>query len=212
MGKIFFISIVVSLTAPFTFASEDIRSYDQIVRELSGGSVSSKATDAGLKFEDIRFHIAVGAIGSRMSLKSDKGMPTTKNMRGAELVVGIDLFTRDWLAEGAIRTYTRQEFMETDVSLREFDMRLVHEHSMSRQSIIRAGAGIATRYLNFGASPAIGVSRSQTTPAMLALLGYKHNIVNNLMVSADLGYRSSFVDDTDDEGSVDASLRIGGTF
>lgn len=210
MGKI----LIILLTAVNAFAVDETQSYDEIINSLSNNSISARrgSVDSGLKLDDIRLHASVGAIASRTNLRSGNGLPGSQAASGAELVMGIDLFSREWLAEGVVRSFHSQEFMSTDFSLREFDLRVIHEGLIGKASRLRLGSGLSSRYITFSSTPSANVKSEYTTPAFVVLAGFKYPMFAGLVLLGDITYRSSMVTDTIDKGAVDAGLRIGGSF
>ena len=99
-----------------------------------------------------------------------------------------------------------------DIAMREFDLRVVHEAPYSDRARLRIGGGVAARYLTFGTAPAAGISSEQTTPALMALVGFKYRVISTLEISGDLSYRAGMVSDTIDRRSLDGAIRLGGSF
>lgn len=197
-------------------ATEVIRSYDDIISELAGSNnrlaTATPTQSTGIGLEDVRLHASVGAIASSTQLNGRGELPKSQAMSGAELVLGIDLFSREWLAEGAIRSFQTQDILDTSISLREFDLRIVREFKMSRSNHLRFGSGISTRYISFGQAPTDDIGAEYTTPALVALLGYKFNLIESVNLTADITYRPSLISDSIDDGALDGGLRIGGSF
>lgn len=211
MGKYFFTILILASVQVYAF--EESRSYEEIVRELNMGQMTTSIDEqAAFGLGDVRLHVAVGAVTSQAKFRSGNGVRTSASLQGAEAVVGIDLFSREWLAEGAIRSFHREKFMSTDIALREFDLRLVHEAKISERTKLRFGGGVAARYLSFGVAPSPTVANEQTTPALVALAGIKYRLFSSFELSSDLSYRSSMVSDTIDRRSLDGAIRIGGSF
>lgn len=196
-------------------ASEDLRSYDDIVRELTSPSVTStpyRSTETGL--DKIRIHAAVGATATRVNLKLPAGLPTGASLGGAEVVLGIDLFSQRWIAEGAIRSFSQESFADSEISLKEFDLRVVHQVPIWSQFDLRWGGGMSARYLNFSNSfaQANDVALEYTTPASVFIIGAQTRFNHLVGITAELAYRSRLISDTVDRNSFDGSVRISGSF
>jgi hypothetical protein len=156
----------------------------------------------------------VGFVAGRAQLDVPKQIPRSVNLQGVEAVLGIDLFTQRWIAEGALRAFNQQEYSNSEVSLKEFDLRLVHQIPISRGIEARFGGGMSARYVSFSGLPSevTGVSSEYSTPASVVLLGLQARFSHVIGLSADVSYRSRLINDTVDKGSMDGSIRLSGSF
>lgn len=207
-----FLVLGLTMVQGVAFAADNFWNYDEIVRELS----LSERTSAAAARQDftqapVRIHGSVGFVAGRLNLAPPTGLSRSQSLQGAEVVLGIDLFSEQWIAEGAVRSFESEPYTSTNLSLREFDLRIVHQTPILNRIDIRWGAGMAARYLNF--SQALPQLRSEySTPASLFILGLRGEVNQVIALSLDASLRSRMVDDTIDKGSFDAALRLTGSF
>jgi hypothetical protein len=133
-------------------------------------------------------------------------------MQGFEARLGIDLFSRHWVAEGAIRSYDPENFNNLEMSLKEFDLTVSFRDRLATPIDYTIGAGMAARYLDFTGTMPTGVSQHYSTPSSILSGGLIFRLNSLLNVGAIASYRSPLIQDTADDGSLDASLRLGGQF
>lgn len=213
----FMVLFIVTLVQAAFFSlaqAEDYSSYDDIIRELKG------STSAPLQLgepntsslESVKIHAGVALVSSRVNLNLPQGAPSTKNMRGVEAAFGIDLFSPRWIAEGAVRSYNREKYSNTNMTLKEFDLKLVHKHMLDSKNFVRVGGGMAARYLDFDHSPVGSEPTSYTTPASVMLLGIGSQITPGISITAEANYRSAMISETADDSSVDGAIRLTGSF
>lgn len=194
------------------FASDDYSSYDDIVKELKASEVATSAQiPSESAFESIRIHAGTGLVSTHANLKTPGRLPETASMNGFEVFMGIDLFSRNWIAEGAARSFNPEAFAGTKIALREFDLKIIHRDSISRMMFWRGGLGVAARYITFD-QKLQGINDSYTTPATIFLLGLGAQFSSNLSLGADLNYRTALITDTIEKSAIDGNLRLTGTF
>lgn len=196
-------------------ATEDLRSYEQIVRELtSPAATTTRFESPGDGLDKIRIHASVGATATRVNLKLPDGLPTAASLGGAEAVLGIDLFSQRWIAEGAVRSFTKEDFADNEISLKEFDLRVIHQVPLWKSVDLRMGGGMSARYLSFAESFADKdqVALEYTTPASVFVLGAQTKFNHLVGLTAELSYRSRLISDTVDRNSFDGSVRVSGSF
>lgn len=209
---IFCLSFVQAGRPLSAHASDDYSSYDDIVRELKASEVATSVpsrTDSD--FEAIRIHAGTGFVSTHANFRTPGGMPDSASLNGFEVFMGIDLFSRNWIAEGAARSFNPEAFAGTKIALREFDLKIIHRDTIGRTVYWRGGLGVAARYITFDQKP-LGLNDSYTTPATIFLLGLGAQFNSNLSLGADLNYRTALITDTIEKSAVDGNLRLTGTF
>jgi hypothetical protein len=208
---LFLLSAVLTFVQPAS--ADDYSGYEDIIRDLRGSS-SAPLTNAadGDSFDAIKIHAGVGLVTTRTNLKLPQGTPRSAGLRGVEAALGIDLFSPKWIAEGSVRSFNREKYADTNINLKEFDLRLVHKHALSESLFARFGGGMAARYLDFDQVPVAGASRSYTTPATVILIGIGSQITSGIALSAEANYRSALIADTADSNSLDGAVKITGSF
>jgi hypothetical protein len=212
MSKPIIFSILLSLAFVQARASDDYSSYDDIIRELRGAEVTASAPARDSGFDAIRIHAGAGFVTSRANLKTPGGLPDSASFNGAEVFMGVDLFSRYWQAEGALRSFNPEDFSKTTIALREFDLKITHRDYFSRSFFWRAGAGMTARYLSFARRLEGLENANYTTPASLFLLGVGTQLTANFSFGAEINYRAALITDTIERSAVDGNLRMTGTF
>lgn len=184
----------------------ELMSYDAIIRELSQGGVTrgQSARAPTDPFASVLLHGGVG-LATTFGVFSHQGQRIQMNQRGFQAALGIDLLSENWLAEATARSFAREKYGRSDVSLKEFDLKLYYRNRFATQLGLRAGLGIAARYLNV-ASPS-GVAE-YTTPAMVAGLGLEYFLGRSVSFGAELSARNSLIDETIDRSAIDATFRV----
>ncbi len=193
-------------------ASDDYSSYDDIVRDLKASEISTAVLSGpSSDFESIQIYAGTGFVTSHASLRTPGPLPESASLNGFEVFMGIDLFSHNWIAEGAARSFNPESFAGTKMGLREFDLKVIHREQISRVMYWRAGFGVAARYISFDQKPE-GLNASYTTPASIFLLGLGAQFNSNLSLGADFNYRTALITDTIDKNAVDGNIRLTGTF
>jgi hypothetical protein len=207
--------IIFALTSVQALAAEDYTGYEDIVRSLQSSESRTQMSDAPSGIDSVRIHTGIGMVSSRVSLDMPKGFSKSKNLEGVEAIIGIDLFSPRWLAESAVRTFNSTNYSSTEIRMREFDLRMVHEIPMSSLLIVRFGGGISARYLNFSGplhSPSQAIKNDYTTPASLLLFGARFNFHPRISLGLETSFRSALISETIDDSALDGAVRITGTF
>lgn len=219
MRKFIFVSLVVFaltfvlLPSAMAIPSDEnsYSGYDDIVKELSSSRYEAP-TDASSQEEMIRFHAGVSLLTSRVGLNLPDSYPTSRTMQGFEARLGIDLFSRHWIAEGAIRSYDPEKFNNVEMSLKEFDLTVSFRDRLATPIEYTIGAGMTARYLDFIGSLPQGIAQNNSTPSSVLSGGLIFRFNSALNIGAIASYRNPLIQDTADDGSLDASLRLGGQF
>ena len=172
-------------------ADDSYRSYEDIVKELTGPNVTTSARSQISKLDLIRIHASVGGTASRLNLKLPKGLPSGVSLNGVEAVLGIDLFSQRWIAEGAVRSFDRENIADSELSMKEFDIRVVHQVPLWERFDFRWGGGMSARYLTFSNAFAGNedLALEYTTPATVFLLGAQTKFNHAVGITAEVAYR-----------------------
>lgn len=213
--KYFFRLVLIPITCTFSWGAwsfdENDLSYDDIVSELSGQQRAPILTRD--PFADVLIHTGVGFASSYTSiLLPQQNLSNQVLLSGFEASLGIDLFSRHWMAEGSIRSFDPTELSTRQtLSLKEFDLKAIYRENLSRRLGLRMGLGLAARYLTF--SPSLQAPASTySTPASLISTGLNARISRSFSLLAEVSYRRTLVSDTPDQSALQASLRLDGHF
>ena len=235
-----FLFVIISTKVQAQTYEDGSIGYDSIVRELSKNNKSRTRYKNNDPFADIKIHGGAAFASSFMSLSTDMGN-LNGNLRGSEVSFGIDLFSPVWVMEVVFRSYGSSQFSgsgfssETEkaqlesstISMREFDLRVFHTFSRTRNLDFKLSAGLAARYLNHtfqnytpnNVSTSSGnikrgavETRKYVTPASIFGLGTDFKINSVISLGGDLSYRAPLISDSIENGAINFSLRIDGHF
>ncbi len=219
LNKLFIIAVIlgfqINAFAVEDDTTEDWMSYDNIISELSVNNSTKAALPAsGDPFDHILIHTGVGLATTYVFLSPESGPRVYGFMRGFEVNFGIDLFSRNWMAEGSLRSFGTEELRKnTEASLKEFDLKVVYNDSLSKKLAYRFATGMAARYMDFKYIGAQGPeAKSYSTPSAILSTGLRAKISKAVSLGTDVGYRWALVDDTIDESAIDAGLRLDAHF
>lgn len=211
--KKYILSILV-LISPLTMAEvndENEVSYDGILAELSSNSSSALGEDPD-PFAHVLIHGGFAFATTWVSAEPQDHDHVNGLLKGVEASFGIDLFSRHWLAEGAIRSFDQERLDNTArVSLKEFDLKGIYRENLSRYLILRLGLGLSARYMNYtplDGSPTL----KQTTPSSVAMLGFQAPLTKVLSLGIDVSMRTPLIEETFDKTAMDAVLRADAHF
>ncbi|MEO0335015.1 MAG: hypothetical protein AAF202_01380, partial [Pseudomonadota bacterium] len=168
----------------------------------------------GMSLENVKLHSSVALATSFITIRPEEAGYISGFLRGVEFNFGIDLLSEDWLAEVSVRSYQPDDInSDTQISMREFDLKVTYESRLSRSIKGRFSGGLAARYLRFISRNQEEVLRDRyTTPASIFSAGLAFSLTKVLSLGADLSYRTALIDDSVDRSSLDAALRIGAEF
>lgn len=202
--------------SPFVQAFEqDEISYEALIKELKGNtSTALDPLETPDPLNQVMFHGSVALTTSYLVVTPEAGGNLNGLMRGIELGFGIDLLSRNWMAEGSVRSYQPENLnRETQVALREFDLRLVYHDQFARNMRYRMGGGLTSRYLTFNSRDGAQINQEKyTTPSSLFFIGAQVSLGPRWSIGPDVAYRSTLVDETVDKRSFDANLRVSAHF
>lgn len=188
---------------------ESLMDYDSIVRELSRGPQSTNTSTLPGRphspFDDVLMHGGVGLTGT-VARFMHEGKRVHMNQQGIQAALGIDLFSQHWLAEGTARSFGDVDYNLTNVSLKEFDLKIYYHERMSGQIGMRIGGGLSARYLSIREGE--GTPVVHTTPSSIASLGLEYFISNGISVGTEIATRNSMITETIDRSSFDATVRF----
>lgn len=216
MKNIFLTLILLSFVNNFCLADEeleDYETYDSIVGQLSTNRSYQPKLKTNDPYENIRIHAGIGMAMSMTNFKT-KGKNQTGFFQGMELVFGIDLFSNTWLAQGSFRNFGRTELdnnIGNEAQLSEFDLLLVYRPLINKHFRLRTSGGIAARYLNYYEA-ATGNELKYTTPAWAISFGLESAINKTLTLTADVNLRSAMIEETIDDNSFGAAVRLDANF
>lgn len=213
----FFISVSLwssPASASIETEEDDLVGYDVIVKELAREKEPQTATSSRARvarpasndpFANVLIHFGAGYTASMQTLGLTDGQKAYLNQKGFQAALGIDLFSENWMAEGAVRSFGDSEEGVAQVSLREFDLKLFFKDKFSRHIGFRAGGGLSARYMTVRTS---GQSTDYTTPSSVGTIGFDFFLSKAFSLGLDVSARNTMVAETIDQSSFDATLRM----
>lgn len=184
--------------------TDDEIGYDTLVKELS----TDMPVDGDM-FANVEIHFGA-ALANSMTTIVPKGAGTLYSaQRGVQASLGIDLFSRHWLAEGSFINYIDRKVDDYDIRLKEFDLRVIYRTRLDGPIGMRLGGGLAARYLTLETG---GASETFTTPFSVISGGLETYLVKNFSIGAEVAARTTMTYETPDHSALDLTLRFDGHF
>lgn len=185
--------------------------YDSLIKKLSSPEVSS--TSYKDPFEDVKIHAGVGFTNTISTLYYSNGDKTNTAQRGVQVSLGIDLFSKTWLAEGTFRNFGETKYDNSFVSLKEFDLKLIYQTRFAPTWGFRLGGGLAARYLDVNYVGSEGkFSEQYDIPASVIQTGLMTYLTKGLSLGTDISLRNALIDETPEKTAFDFTLRLDGHF
>lgn len=179
-------------------------SYDDLINRLHKKKSQFISNQTSV-LDDITLHAGIGLVTTAVSVEQNSHF-SQMNLNGFQLSLGVDLFSPNWVAEGAIRNFGSGGDNISNHSFREVDLKTFYRSPSSNNTVgYRLGAGLATQYLDFK-DP--GISVSESSPAMILFGALETNISRNFGLGVEFGYRSSLLSSNADKSSIDMMLRM----
>lgn len=209
--KIVFAGVLIMFAGPSPMShADDEMNFDAIVEELGGSSRTGAPEDRD-PFSTVKIHASLGMTAAYVDVEPERGPGASGLLAGAEATLGIDLFSPQWQAEGALRSFNSERLdAETTVSLKEFDLKILHTLPLASKLKMQLGAGLAARYMNVK-SPYTNGSE-YTTPASILGVGFKFQLSKVVGLGIEGSFRTALVDDTVDKSAINGSLRLNAVF
>ncbi len=189
--------------------------YEQLVRELNSKVhqqqrqwVQNTSIDP---FEKLQIHLSLGFIQTVNTLQiADRSISRLED--GFQLGAGIDLFSKEWIAEGILKNFGQSTQNESRLALREFDLRLAYlqeapEHRMK----LRLTNGLGARYLRYN-SLWSKVNTYQTTPIYVVGVGFIIPMGSHFELDFEFQGHMSLISDTIDRQGLGIVIRLDNIF
>jgi hypothetical protein len=209
-----------SAASDFENENSDYVSYDSIVENLQKENAKQPAVAAARSisrksnwvssssgadpFENVWIHAGVGFAQTSQNLSLPNGKETAMSGRGVQAAVGIDILGPNLTAEGAVRTFGETEDSISQVTLKEFDLKILFKQRAARLGF-RAGGGLSARYMTVRSGPN---TYDITTPASVVTIGGDIYLSSSVSLGIDLGTRNAMISETFDRSSFDGTVRL----
>lgn len=211
MGFLF--AMGLALLPSHALAAAHYEGYDSIVRSLAGASTTATvSTPDSDPLANVKFHIAVGAIASHLMLTNMPSLPSSAELHGVNVDLGIDLFSPYWQAVGTITSFQTDYEHQTQLQMKEFGMLVQHKMPLENSIAFVLGAGLTARYLSLSGNIPSGVAAENTTPASEFDGGLDFGITQGFSVDINAAYEAALVHQTADAGSINGTVMLAGTF
>lgn len=189
--------------------------YDEIVNELKNTiKEESEPKPPPEDDQDTAMHGGLALTTSWVSLNTPNGAGSAGLLKGAEFSIGMNLFSKNYRAEGAFSNYSQANLNSTNkADLREFEARLVYLSALEDVTNLRLGTGISARSMDID-SYANGrwSSYQSSTPNWIFMAGFERKVLPNFTIGPDLSLRTAMVGDAYEKTAWDASFRLNATF
>jgi len=215
----------------FVLAQDDNEiSFDTIVNDLSRTKATlSNVNDSSIDpFDNVQIHVGVGIANSVFTIQHPEGIPgsTQANSRGAQINLGIDLFSPNWVAEGGMVNYFESEYSRSKVSGQEFDLKLLYKNQLENAVTFKVGMGLAARYMDVTYKTERAAKNDKgedikiheemkeryTTPTTLAVVGADIYLAKMLSIGGEVLARNTLTNETPDQTSIDFTVRLDAHF
>ncbi len=198
---------------------EETYSYDVIVNSLnrqveSQDQATSRARNTNVTsndpFENVWMHAGAGLVNVTQTIDYDDGSKAYLNQKGVQASLGIDLFSPNWMAEGTVRSFDDNEDTSTQVSLKEFELKIFFKDRMAKNLGYRVGGGLSGRYMTITRQGLETLDYS--TPSSVGTVGIDLFLTDRFSLGAEISARSAMIAETLDRSSLDGTLRLDAHF
>lgn len=205
-------SILFSWSSSQASEESEGLSYESIVSKYDSESrVKAESTRDAL--DDVKIHFGAGFKQTFFSMKHRYGQMSQISQNGFGLVLGIDLFSANWLAEGSFLNYGSQHYELADITMKEFNLRVIYHDKFAPHLGYRFGGGLGARYINEKYSgPQGGYEQDHAIPSALFSLGPDFFFNEKVSVGVEIAARAPLVDETEQQTEFDAGIRFEGHF
>jgi hypothetical protein len=202
------LSIVISVSAianqANAYEDEEV-GYDTLVKELSGSS----STGYGDLLGDVEIHFGAGFSNSMFVVIPSGASTIYANQRSVAATLGIDLFSKHWLAEGDFINFIERQYDAYQIRLKEFDLKVVYKNRLDGSIGFRIGAGLAARYMTISTPDA---ESTYTTPFSVISGGLETYVTKAFSLGIEVATRNTMTYETPDQSALDLAFRFDGHF
>jgi Outer membrane protein beta-barrel domain len=211
--------VFLSATAHAQDDEDEVVGYDVIVENLNrqvtaSDAATSKANQqkppAEDPFETVWMHAGAGFVQNVQAISLPDGNTAYLSQKGVQASVGIDLFSPNWAAEGTVRSFNDNDDKQTQVTLKEFELKAYYKDRIARSLGLRVGGGISGRYMTIS-RPGLS-TLDYTTPSSVGTVGLDLFLTDRFSIGAEISGRSAMITETLDRGSLDGSVRLDAHF
>lgn len=186
--------------------SKDVSREEKRVSENSSRA-RARRTGEQSSLDDVMIHGGVGL--TQMFGTVGAASRVHLAQQGVQATLGIDLFSNNWMAEGAARNFTARDYDRTAVSLKEFDLKIVYHNTFAPKLQYRLSSGLAARYLKI---EGVNGTEDYKTPSSIFAAGADYLLSRTISIGGELATRSALISETADKNTYDMTLRLDANF
>jgi hypothetical protein len=218
LPALFLATITTAPAHGFSYNDDDeLLGYDMIIKDLQSktsaplpNSSTSRAQKYALSEDqdplgNVLIHAGVGVSALVQTIKLPSGNHSYLNQKGFQATLGIDLFSDNWIAEGAARSFGDSEDKVNTSSIKEFELKILYHRKINPQLGARLGGGVSGRYLTI---QRLDGTLDYTTPTSVATMGLELFLSDSLSLAFEVSGRQSLIGETIDHSSADGTLRV----
>lgn len=180
-------------------------SYDDLLQKLSSKTKNTTAQSFSA-FDDISIHAGVGYINSFADIKTNDGT-LRRHQNGMQLAIGMDLFSPNWYSEAGFKNFGVTTGTTDEISLKAIELKMGYRNQIQGPWSYTLNTGLSNRYLKFK-NLKTGEQFESTTPSMLIGMGLLTKISPGLELEFDMNSKNPIVNETNDRGSYDFTIRM----
>jgi hypothetical protein len=208
LAALFFTLVNIGTLAWAEESEYDEVSYDSLVSELTQTNMQRSERQIS-PFDEVRIHTGVSLVTAMTNIAIGNEQLTAINS-GMQLSLGIDLFSKYWIAEGSLRSFDDYKDSKQTITLKEFDIKFLHSVPVSLYNVY-GGLGLSARYLYLHNNET-NVQTDYSTPASVVFLGFNKELSKSVSFGAECSRRATLISDTPDKTAYDLSLRMNAYF
>ncbi len=181
--------------------------YEDLINRISSHKKSlEKKNDIG-PFDDVKIHTSFGYVNSFSSINiADKTVQRYQN--GMQISVGVDLFSENWFAETSFRNFGLSNSGSEELFLKEWDLKLGYQSTLSPAWSYKFQGGLANRYLSVKDSFR-NINIDDNSPMLMGAAGLLLKMGKIMSLGFDFSARSALLKDSADRSSFDFTLSLG---
>lgn len=204
-------ALMTSLLAHFalmkTTHAQSVSGYQQIVESLQNQTQVGRISPLKMPPQT---HFTMGIVSTFGQIQpGTEGASSSYQKLGLDLGVGADLFSSEWRGEAHFKNFGDPSQGNTEVTIQEFDLRLLHSQTLTPGFRLHFGGGASARYTKWYGGE---TNRSAQTPTLFGNAGVSSKITNDLDWGIEGIVRRSLIGNALDLQSFDTSVQVRSRF
>ncbi|MCX7978552.1 MAG: hypothetical protein N2578_06065 [Bdellovibrionaceae bacterium] len=180
-------------------------SYEDLLKEInrSKNRITRRSEDP---FQSVKLHTGFGYVNSFKTLLLGQGRQTRFHS-GVELSLGVDLFSEEWYAEGAIRNYGLSRQGAEEILSRQIDLKFGHKSELAAPWAVRLEAGLSNHTLRV-TDDHKGLITDELSPSLLVSGELSAQINKFISFGLEASGRNPILQRGIDRGSIDFMMSL----